>query len=344
MESPISAAILAPPEATASTLFGVYDLLAATGRDWQFIVDGKMGDSLFAPHIVARDGRPFATGAGIRVHPDYGYEDCPSPRVVVIPDVFVAPNEDITGRFDDEIRAIRRWYADGAIIATACTGGLLLAEGGLLDGFAATIHWGYADAMAERYPRISVFGDRPLVVTGESQRIAMAGGGTSWQDLALYLVARLVGVEEAMRVARVFLINWHNAGQQPYASSTAIRQVDDAMIARCQEWIARNYDHAAPVQAMTEISELPERSFKRRFAKATGLSPLQYVQTLRLEEAKQMLETTNDSIEAIAQQVGYEDASFFSRLFRRRVGITPSAYRKRFGGLRRTLERETSVA
>lgn len=342
-KSPIRAAILAPPEATASTLFGVYDLLAAAGRDWQYIVRGEMGESLFEPGIVARDGAPFRTSAGVLVHPDYGYAECPTPALVVIPDVFVAPNEDITGRFDEEIAWVRHWYEQGALIATACTGGLLLAEGGLLDGWEATIHWGYAEAMARRYPRVSVHNNRALVITGADQRIAMAGGGTSWQDLALYLVARLVTTEEAMRVARVFLVNWHQVGQQPYAA-VARRQVEDATIAKCQEWIAQSYEHAAPVNAMVELSGLPERSFKRRFAKATGLSPLAYVQTLRLEEAKHMLETTNESIEAIAIQVGYEDASYFSRLFRRRVGVTPAQYRKRFGGLRRTLEQHTSAA
>ena len=88
---------------------------------------------------------------------------------------------------------------------------------------------------------------------------------------------------------------------------------------------------------MTKLSGLPERTFIRRFAKATGLSPLEYVHALRLEEAKQMLETGDNPIEAIALEVGYEDASFFNRLFHRKVGLTPAQYRRRFGFIRRNL-------
>jgi transcriptional regulator GlxA family with amidase domain len=341
-ENPIEAAILAPPESTASTLFGVYDGLAAAGREWEFIVNGAMGTPLFTPRILAREGQLFQTGAGVRVHPHGAYEDVAHPRVVVIPDVLVGPHDDLHGRFDPEIAWLRRWYQDGALIATACTGALLLAEAGLLDGLQATIHWGYCDAMARRFPRITVRSNCALVVTGDQQRLVMAGGGSSWQDLTLYLIARLTSVEEAMRVARLYLIDWHHVGQQPFAT-VALQNSRDAAIARSQQWIAHHYDHAAPVSAMAHQSGLAERSFKRRFVKATGLAPLEYVHTLRLEEAKQMLEGGAESVESIANQVGYEDASFFSRLFRRRVGITPAEYRKRFRGLRQVLVRETTA-
>jgi transcriptional regulator GlxA family with amidase domain len=106
---------------------------------------------------------------------------------------------------------------------------------------------------------------------------------------------------------------------------------------RCQEWIALNYATAAPVIAMMRIVGLPERPFMRRFAAATGMSPLEYVHRLRIEEAKQMLETADAPLEDVAAEVGYQDPSFFSRLFRRRVGMTPAHYRRRFSSLRRAL-------
>jgi len=170
----------------------------------------------------------------------------------------------------------------------------------------------------------------------------MAGGGTSFLDLALYLIARACGIETAMQVARINLIDWHDIGQQPFARLARSRQSEDAVIARCQTWIAQNYQSAAPVNALTKLSGLPERSFKRRFHKATGMTPLEYVHTLRLEEAKQMLEAGDTPIEAIANEVGYEDAGFFGRLFKRHVGLTPAQYRRRFGGMRRALERQTT--
>lgn len=191
--------------------------------------------------------------------------------------------------------------------------------------------------MSARYPRVSVHRDRALVVAGAGQRLVMGGGGTSWLDLALFLIARLVSVEAAMRTARLNLIDWHSLGQLPFAALNRTRPANDAVIQNCQTWIAQNYQKESPVATMAKLAGLAERSFKRRFEQATGMSPLEYVHTLRLEEAKQVLESTEAPIEAVAQEVGYQDSSFFSRLFRRKVGLTPSQYRRRFGSLRQGL-------
>ena len=168
----------------------------------------------------------------------------------------------------------------------------------------------------------------------------MAGGGTTWLDLALYLLSRIVSVEAAMQVARMNLIDWHDMGQEPYARLVRARQVDDAVIARCQEWIGKRHTVEAPVASMIRVSGLPERTFKRRFQKAAGMTPLEYVHGLRLERAKTLRETTELKLEQIAEKVGYEDTGFFSRLFRRTVGLTPVQYRRRFGALGRAVRGE----
>ena len=109
-------------------------------------------------------------------------------------------------------------------------------------------------------------------------------------DLALYLIARVAGIESAIRTARINLVDWHTVGQQPYAQLARSRQSDDALIARCQAWIAEHYPEPAPVAGMVRHSGLAERTFKRRFEQPPGMSPLEYVHTLRLEEAKHLLE------------------------------------------------------
>jgi transcriptional regulator GlxA family with amidase domain len=333
----IRIAILAFPDATVSTIYGMYDLFMSVGRDWGFLTSGAPGQSLIQPVIVgARDGS-FITANGIALDPQCHADDFPQPDVVCVPDAFVPPGAELAGRFEPELHYLRTRYNQGSIIATACSGALLLAEAGLLDGYEATTHWGYCVYVRERDPAIHLYPERALVASGQEQRLIMAGGGTSWLDLALLLTARLCGVEEAMRVARIHLIDWHSVGQQPFAHLARSRQAGDAVIADCQVWIAQNYQQPGPVARMAQRSGLAERSFKRRFQQATGMAPLEYVHTLRLEEAKQMLETSDLPVEAVANEVGYEDAGFFSRLFRRQVGITPSAYRKRFGGMRQAL-------
>lgn len=331
-------AILAVPETSASVLYGMYDLFRSAGRDWDMAIGGDEGPGVVQPVVVATRGGSFPIVNGVSVTPETTIERIGCPDVVVIPDLAVDPHRALEdNRFATEIAWLRDCHARGTVLASACSGALLFAEAGLLDGHDATTHWAFADAIARRHPRIRMRPENALVVTGEGHRLVMAGGGTSWADLALYLIARLAGVEQAMHTARMNLVEWHAVGQQPYARLARSRQSDDAIVARCQVWIAEHYEEPSPVAAMVRLSELPERTFKRRFQHATGLSPLEYVHTLRLEEAKQMLEAGTEPVEAIANAVGYEDAGFFGRLFRRKVGLAPLQYRRRFGVMRRSL-------
>jgi transcriptional regulator GlxA family with amidase domain len=336
-DAPVPVAIVAMAETTASVIYGMYDMFKSAGRDWSLITDGVPGRSLIEPLVVSADGAPLLVGNEVQVCPDLSFAACPPVALVCVPELAVPPGEPIEGRFDDIVHWLQRCHERGAILATACSGALLLGEAGLLGGQDATTHWAYCDILAQRYPTVRVHPQRALVVSGEGQRLVMAGGGTTWLDLALYLIARLAGVEEAMHVARLNLIDWHSAGQLPFARLAPTRQGEDALIADCQVWVADNYQRPSPVAAMVQRSGLAERSFNRRFQAATGMSPMEYVLTLRLEEAKQMLEAGDEPVEAVALALGYEDASFFSRLFRRKVGLTPAQYRKRFGALRRVL-------
>lgn len=336
--SPVTVGILALPETTASVTYGMYDLFMSPGRDWGLIVDGRPGPALMRPSIVATRPAEFEVANGVRIAPQACTDACAIPDIVCVPELTVPPGEPFDGRFTAEIAWLRQCHASGALLATACSGAMLLAEAGLLDGQEATTHWAYCDVMKRRYPSVKVHPQRALVVSGEGQRLVMAGGGTSWLDLALYLIARTVGVDVAMQVARINLIDWHTIGQQPFARLARSRQVEDAVIARCQGWIAEHYHEASPVQAMVKLSGLAERSFKRRFEQATGMSPLEYVHTLRIEEAKQMLESGDQPIEWIANEIGYEDAGFFGRLFKRKVDLAPMQYRRRFGLMRKSLQ------
>lgn len=335
VSEPVKVAIVAVPEVTASTLYGMFDLFSSPGRDYQFITRGVAGEQRMKPFIVARQTESFAAANGIRIMPDHSFDSAPQPDIVCIPDFFVNPGDSVAGQYGPEAQWLKTVHAQGAVLASACSGAVLLGETGLLANCDAAIHWGYVRTLTNNYPGINVNLNQSLVMSGAAQRLVMAGGGTSWQDLALYLIARYVGLKEAIEVAKTYLLEWHELGQQPFATLTSSRQTQDAVINKCQAWVADNYRTASPATAMTEVSGLTARTFIRRFRDATGMSPLDYVHTLRLEEAKQMLETGDDSIEAIANEVGYEDTSFFGRLFRRKVGLAPGEYRLRFGALRK---------
>lgn len=325
---PIVVALLAMPEVTASTLYGFYDSLCSAGRDWPLMHGQAEAQSPFKPLIVSRDGAPVTGANGVTIRPDAGFADCPAPDVVCITDVMVLPGEPLGDRYGTEIAWLRERHAAGALLASACSGALLLARTGLLDGLDATSHWAYCDALRRDHPGTRWQPDRGLVIAGE--RIVTAGSGVVWHQLVLFLIARYAGPQEAMQVARINLLDINTTSATAYASLTHGAQAADPLVARCQEWAALNYACESPVAQMVALSGLPERTFKRRFTQATGMSPLDYVHTLRLEEAKQMLEAGDAPVEAIAVEVGYQDASFFSRLFRRKVALTPAQYRRRF--------------
>ncbi len=334
---PITVALLAVPETTAATLYGFYDALASVRRDWTLLHGGTPSASPFRPLVVSADGQPFDAANGVRITPQCSYAECPRPEVVIVPDVQVAPGDD-SPSFAPAVQWLLHCHAQGALLASACSGALLLARTGLLDGQEGTSHWAYCDHLRKAHPRTRWHPDRGLVSAGAGQRILMAGSGVSWHLLALAIVARFAGADEAMKVARINLMDLNSTNPAAYASLTHGSRAADPVVASCQQWVALHYASAAPVARMVELSKLPERTFKRRFALATGMTPIDYVHHVRLEEAKQMLEGGGDAVEAIAVDIGYSDGSFFSRLFRRKVGMSPVQYRQRFGRLARELQ------
>jgi transcriptional regulator GlxA family with amidase domain len=334
-QSTITVALLATRNVTAATLYGFHDAFCGVHRDWQGL-HGRSVESPFRSLVVSRDGEPLVGANGVRITPDSSLADCPAPDVICITDLAVPPGEPLAD-CDAEVAWLREAHGRGAVVASACSGAVLLARTGLLDGLDATSHWAYCDTLRRQYPRTRWHPERGLIFGGEGQRIVMAGSGIAWYQLVMALISRFAGAQAAMQIARINLIDWNATSPVAYASLCHGGQASDPVIARCQEWAAQNYRADAPVAQMAAVSGLPERTFQRRFAAATGMAPLDYVHTLRLEEAKQMLESSDAAVEAIASEVGYSDASFFNRLFRRKVLITPAQYRRRFGGLKRRL-------
>jgi len=333
---PIAVALLAMPGVTAATLYGFHDCFCGVHRDWSMLHGGH-AESPFRSMVVSRDGQPVEGANAVRIVPDVSFSTCGLVDVVCVTDIAVPPGEPLGATYDAEVEWLRERHAQGAILASSCSGAVLLARTGLLEGLDATSHWGYCDALRREYPGTRWFPERGLLFTGAGQRIVMAGSGIAWHQLVMALISRFAGAEAAMQVARINLIDCAATSPIAYASLRHGAQSSDPAVAVAQAWAAENYQHETPVARMVAISGLPERTFKRRFMQATGMGPLDYVHHLRLEEAKQMLESDDASVESIAAEVGYRDASFFNRLFRRKVMMSPAQYRRRFGGLRSRL-------
>lgn len=172
--------------------------------------------------------------------------------------------------------------------------------------------------------------EQVLVVSGKRDELITSGASMTWHDLVLYLIARHAGATAAQTIARAFALQWHQDGLAPYMVFEGRRDHGHAAVQAAQDWLADHFSGANPLEEMIRRAGLAERTFKRRFTQATGLSPIAYVQRLRVEEAKRRLERTEASVDEISWLVGYEEPAFFRRLFRRVTGLPPSNYRRRF--------------
>jgi transcriptional regulator GlxA family with amidase domain len=326
---PVSISLLALGETTPATLYGLQEVFSAVGVAWAELT-GETGDTRrMQPRIVAAGKQPFMTVIGIPIAPHASIAEVDVSDIVIVTDLSLSPECDPRGRWPEEADWVRRQFARGALVCSVCTGAVFLAESGILGGCEATTHWSAAGLLGRHYPSVRVRPERILCPAGPEHRVITGGGASSWEDLALHLVARFCGAAEAVRIAKIFVIGDRSDGQLPF-SAMGSRSHEDAVIGQCQQWIAEHYGGPHPVSRMVARSGLPERTFKRRFKLATGYAPVDYVQALRMEEAKQILETSDAPTDAVAHMVGYEDPAFFRRLFKRLTGITPARYRQRF--------------
>jgi transcriptional regulator GlxA family with amidase domain len=278
--------------------------------------------------VGAADGSvPTASGVDLPVH--RAVNDPGRTDIAIVPSLFVAGAAWRRGRYPELVDWLHRVHGDGAMLCSACSGVLLIAETGLLSGRQATIHPAYAATFRSNFPDVRLRLEETLVATGEREELVSAGASASWHDLVLYLVARHVGPTAAQAVAKFLLLQWHTDGQGPYVPFDAPTDHGDAIVAEAQEWLRAAYAVASPVSEMVERSGLTERTFKRRFARATGYSPIAYVQHVRVEEAKRRLERTGEPVDRISYAVGYEDPASFRRLFKRVTGVSPGVYRRK---------------
>jgi transcriptional regulator GlxA family with amidase domain len=327
--SPRHVSLVALPDAVVSTLFGIYDVMNAMVL-MGISNAGTQGHAPFHVEIVGEAVGALELASGVPIDVQRAIDDIETTDIVIVPSVLLRPGGWQTGRYANLVDWLHGMHDRGAVLCSACSGIFLLAETGLFDGRDATVHFSYARTFAATYPAIQVHPERVLVISGLREDLVSSGASTTWHDMALYLIARYAGSTAAQEVARLYALQWHQDGLTPYMVFEGKTDHGDGEIQSAQQWLSKHFPVASPVEEMIRRSTLAERTFKRRFAKATGLTPIEYVQRLRIEDAKRRLERTEASVDEISWRVGYEDAAFFRRLFKRTTGMTPGAYRKRF--------------
>jgi transcriptional regulator GlxA family with amidase domain len=320
--------IVVLPESSGIPVQGIYESFSLVGT---VVGDtGTDGQPMFEVETVGPEPGIHRNMYGLPVEVERSVHDVDSTDIVVIGSVIPSAGDWALGRYPETIDWVRAMYRAGSQLASACTGAFVLAETGLLDHRDATTHWAFAPDFRAKFPGVRLRIEELLVVTGPDGRLVTSGGASSWQDLVLHLVARHASPAAASGLGRFFLYHSMRDSQAPYITFDPASGHGDSVVAELEEWASQHYAAASPVEEMIERSGLAPRSFQRRFKRATGFSPLHYVQQLRIEAAKTLLETSADSVDEIAWRVGYREPSAFRRLFKRFTRLTPGEYRRRF--------------
>lgn len=276
--------------------------------------------------VASLDGQAVNAWGGQRLQVDCSTAQIAQTDLVLIPG-FLFTLKEALPTFAAFGPWLREQHGRGAVLASMCTAAFVLAEAGVLQGLHATTHWAFAELFRRRYADV-ILDDTQMLC--EENRVITGGGASAAMDLMLHLIRRSGSPELAHTCGKYLLIDTVRTVQSVYAMWSLPKGHGDAEILRVQHWLEQHCAQALVIDDVARRFGFGVRNFKRRFKDATGYTPIAYVQTLRLERAKQMLESTRMTLESITYAVGYEDSNSFRRLFQQRVGMLPAAYRKRF--------------
>lgn len=320
----LNIALLAFDNCLLSSIAGPLDLF--TVANWEKKKRDKTDPTPFCRwEVLSVDGGPVVCFSQEPLVPHRSISDCREPDLVILPSVL--GNIENLRQEKDAIAWIKAQHRRGAVIATVCAGAFLAAEAGILNGREATTHWQLADRFRQTYRKVDLQVDRLLI---DNEDVICAGGTSAHQDLAIYLLEKFGSADLADACARMMLIDRGRRDQAPFIRFRRQKNHGDEKIALIQRYLEQHLTEKTTVVQMAKMAQMVERTFLRRFKKATGDSPLEYLQRLRVEAAKRLLERGETRIDLITQAVGYEDASSFRRLFKQIVGVSPTVYRRRF--------------
>lgn len=286
----------------------------------------QLDEPLFELFTASPDGNAVPCSGGLQLVPQYSLADLPPADLVMVPGYMFNVLR-VLPQLDDLYDWLRRVHAQGSALASLCTGAFINAEAGLLDGRQATTHWAFAGQFARRYPKVQLHAERTLTEDGH---VYCSGGANSGGDLLLHLIRKYGSPQLAADCGKHLLIDGTQQTQLPYASASFKKQHGDGDILNVQLWLERHLHESIVIEQLAEQFNIGQRHFIRRFKDATGHTPIHYLQNLRLERARLLLESSDSAFDQITLQVGYDDHNSFRRLFKQRVGLTPSEYRKKF--------------
>ena len=321
----IKVTILAMHNAASSTILGPMDVFDSAGVLWNYTC-GLQIEPHFEVNIATLDGHPVKCLNRFILKPHCSIEDVKQTDIILVSSILDI--EKVLKYEGKAIQWLKDQYEKGAALASACTGAYVLAETGLLDGKTATTHWGYLEEFRQRYPKITLKPERLITDEGD---LYCSGASNACLDLAVYLVEKYCGHETAVKCAKGLLIDPDRFSQKPYGSILGFQKNhSDKIVLKSQQWLEEHYFEKLDISQLASNLNISRRTLERRFKKATGDTPLVYLQRIRIETAKNMLELNSKTFDEITYEAGYENTSFFRKLFKKHTDLTPKEYRRKF--------------
>jgi len=311
-----------------SVLSGALDLFSFTGVSWQRFLDLEVKPK-FKVQIASLGGVDITASNRLVIQAHCDINTVSECDLLLIPTIGDSIDK-VLKQNAKLLPHLQRLSATEADIASNCSGAFFLAEAGLLNGKTATTHWGYADKFKSDYPLVDLQDNQFVTQSGN---IFCAAGGSAFYDLALLLIERYCGREVSTQVAKTQIIDSKRGSQNSYTNVTLHKPHGDALVKQVQEYIENNFDQPLQVSDLATIVNVTPRTLNRRFQTSIDMRPIEYIQAVRIEQAKRLLESQAVTIKSLAYQVGYSDLSSFTRLFKRATELTPKEYRDKFSRL-----------
>ena len=325
---------------TSVAVFAIDDILATgvTGpleafniANVQADVAGLPPEQRFSWRVVSVDGKPVRSSAGFMLPVEGNYAMANDSDIIIIPGFNHRNGRDVSHFVSNLPDGYLTWLQAraraGHILCGICSGSFVLAEAGLLDGRQATTSWWLTRTFRRRYPSVDL---HPREVATEDGDLYCGGSASSWMHVCLKLIQRFMNDEVAHACARIMLVDPATASQAPYLSAGHLTASRDDAIEQAIHYMREHLGDNISIPALASQAAMSERTFIRRFRDVTGMPPGHYLQRMRIDHAKRLLEQTDLGLDTIVEQVGYQDLSSFRRLFRKEVDESPGQYRRRF--------------
>ena len=320
--------ILAGDTAMASQLTGLMDFFMICNTYWQ-VRTQEPHASLFEINIVSASGKDIETATGIII------PTVPLPEVEEVDAILVAASvaydKKTLADYFAQVKSLKPFLQKATLlekpIGGFCSSTFVLAEMGLLDDKKATTVWWLAQQFQQRYPKITLQLNQMVIKDGH---LFTSGATTSYLSLCLMLLEHLYDERISSQIAKIMLIEPNRTSQLPYMSLRTPNGHQDELVHKIQSWMYKNLQRHISLDDISSRFAVTKRTLNRRFKKALDDTPVNYLQRMRVEEAKRLLESSNMTLENIVYQVGYEDVSSFRKLFTELAELTPRAYRDKF--------------